>query len=284
MQNVNKAAAETLYSQGAVEQGPSIGGAETEIRRKGNTGGTALDPEYARQYRDLYTKHWWWRAREEAILRVMRRHFGRNSGLRILDVGCGDGLFFDRLAEFGDVEGVEPDEKLVNPEGPHRTRIRIAPFNIHFRGSAPYSLALMLDVLEHMDNPGEVLRHAHSLLAPSGALLLTVPAFQILWTNHDTLNHHLVRYRRGTLRPLLRQAGFAIQEERYWYQWTCPVKLAIRIYENILPCRPTVARIPPKWINQILYWLSCAEQKTIGSVGTPFGSTLMVYCTKQERP
>jgi len=240
-----------------------------------------VEPEYARQYRDLYAQHWWWRAREGAILKVIRRHFGQNPQLRILDVGCGDGLFFDRLAEFGDVEGVEPDEKLVNPEGPHRARIRVAPFDFCFRGSAPYSLALMLDVLEHMYNPGEALRHVHSLLAPSGSLLLTVPAFQILWTNHDTLNHHLVRYRRGTLRPLLRHAGFAILEERYWYQWTCPVKLAVRIYEKILRRRPTVPRPPPKFTNQLLYWLSRAEQETLGSLGAPFGSTLMVYCTKQ---
>jgi hypothetical protein len=142
----------------------------------------------------------------------------------------------------------------------------------------------MLDVLEHMNNPQEALGHAHTLLAPSGALLLTVPAFQILWTNHDALNHHLVRYRRGTLRPLLRQAGFAILEERYWYQWTCPVKVAIRIYETILRRRPAVTRIPPKWANQLLYWLSRAEQRTLGSLGTPFGSTLMVYCTKQGTP
>jgi len=240
-----------------------------------------LELEYARQYRDLYTRHWWWRAREQAILQVIRQHLGSSSGLRILDVGCGDGLFFDRLAEFGDVEGVEPDEGLVNPQGPFREQIRVAPFDTNFRSSAPYLLVLMLDVLEHLNNPGEALRHAHSLLMPGGALLLTVPAFQILWTNHDTINHHRVRYRRGTLRPLLRQAGFAILEERYWYQWTCPVKLAIRMFERVLHRPPAVARVPPKWINRSLYWVSRAEQETLGAIGMPFGSTLMVYCTKQ---
>ncbi len=240
-----------------------------------------MEPEYARQYRDLYTRHWWWRAREEAILRVLHKRLGSSSGRRILDVGCGDGLFFNRLSEFGEVEGVEPDEGLVNPQGPHRARIRIAPFDSDFRSPAPYSLVLMLDVLEHLDNPGEALHHAHSLLGPSGTLLLTVPAFQILWTNHDTINHHHVRYRRSTLHPLLRQAGFAILDERYWYQWTCPVKLAIRLYESIFRRPPTVARVPPKWMNRLLYWISRGEQETLGSIGVPFGSTIMVYCTKQ---
>ena len=239
-----------------------------------------MEQEYARQYRDLYIRHWWWRAREQALLKVIRRRLGSSPGQRILDVGCGDGLFFSGLAEFGHVDGVEPDEALVNPQGPFFDRIRIAPFDTDFRSSAPYSLVLLLDVLEHLNNPSEALRHAHSLLTAAGALLLTVPAFQILWTNHDIINHHLVRYRRSTLRPLLRQAGFAILEERYWYQWTCPVKLAVRMFESIFHRPPAIARVPPNWINRPLYWISRAEQETLGFLGIPFGSTLMVYCTK----
>jgi len=240
-----------------------------------------LEPEYARQYRDLYMRHWWWRSREEAILEVLHRHFPVVAGHKILDVGCGDGLFFDRLAEFGEVAGVEPDAGLVNPLGPHHHRIRIAPFDASFRSTECFSLILMLDVLEHLDNPGESLRHACSLLTPSGGLLLTVPAFQILWTNHDVINRHRVRYRRKTLRPLLQQAGFAILEERYWYQWTCPVKLAIRLVESAFRRPPAVARVPPPWINRPLYWISRMEQQTLGAIGIPFGGSLMVYCAKE---
>jgi SAM-dependent methyltransferase len=243
-----------------------------------------LEPEYARQYRDLYTRHWWWRSREAAILEELHRHFPPRAGLKILDIGCGDGLFFDRLAEFGDVEGVEPDAGLVDPQGPHRARIQIAPFDKNFCSTKSFSVILMLDVLEHLDNPAEALRHAYSLLVPGGALLLTVPAFQLLWTNHDVINHHRLRFRRATLRPLLQQASFAIIEERYWYQWTCPVKLAIRLVENVFRRPPSVARVPPAWINRPLYWISRMEQQTLGAIGTPFGSSLMVFCAKQGTP
>jgi hypothetical protein len=68
------------------------------------------------------------------------------SGRHILDVGCGDGLF-GKIAEFGHVDGVEPDEGLVNPQSPFRERIQIAPFDTNFRTSALYSPVLMLDVL-----------------------------------------------------------------------------------------------------------------------------------------
>lgn len=237
---------------------------------------------YGRQYRELYLRHWWWRAREEALVRVLRRHLNSQGQLRILDVGCGDGLFFDRLAEFGNVEGVEPDGRLVNPASSHSARINIVPFDKNFRPEKHYGLLLMLDVLEHLDDPSQALECAYSLLEEWGALLLTVPAFQILWTNHDVINHHRIRYRRHTLFPLLRNAGFSISEALYWYQWAVPVKLAVRMVERILPSQPSLPRIPPEWLNRLLYQVSRIEQDTLGASGIPFGSTLMVYCTRAE--
>ncbi len=239
-----------------------------------------MQPEYARHYRELYMRHWWWRAREQAVLEVLRRRVPRNQNVRVLDVGCGDGLFFDRLAEFGEVDGIEPDGGLVNPSGPHSARILIAPFDDSYRGASAYSLVLMLDVLEHLNDPAGALRHAHSLLEPGGVLLITVPAFQLLWTNHDAINYHRLRYRRAALRPLLRQAGFTILEEHYWYQWTFLAKLAVRLSEALFRRPPGVPRVPPGWINGPLYLLSRAEQRTLGAIGAPFGSTLMVCCAK----
>jgi len=219
-----------------------------------------LDPEYGRRYRELYERHWWWRSREAAVLGVLLRHLGEKHDARILDVGCGDGLFFGPLAEFGDVEGVEFSEALLDPKGPYRSRIHVAAFDESFQPGRAYDLILMLDVLEHLPDAEGALRHAASLLRRGGALLLTVPAFQILWTNHDVINHHLIRYRRKTLRPLLEKSGLTAVEERYWYQWTCPVKLAQRAAEKILRPKPKPPSVPPDWMNGLLYRITRLEQ------------------------
>jgi len=123
------------------------------------------------------------------------------------------------------VEGVEPDERLVDPDSRHRPANSKSLFLTLTFIPQNVTLILMLDVLEHLDDPGAALRHAFSLLKPTGALLLTVPGVQLLWTN-TTSSSHRVRYRRRTLRPLLRQAASQFSKSGYWYQWTCPAKLA----------------------------------------------------------
>ena len=239
-----------------------------------------MDILYGKHYRDLYQRHWWWRAREEALVQFLLRALEPGISRNILDIGCGDGLFFDRLSEFGNVEGVEPDPHLITTQGPHFIKIRVVPFDSNFRSDKKYGLLVMLDVLEHMDNPNEALECARDLLEEKGALLLTVPAFQSLWTNHDVINHHKLRYRRETLFPILQKAGFKVVESHYWYQWTVPVKFALGILQKLRSSEPKLPQVPPVWLNKILYGVSRLEQKTIGATSFPLGSTLMTFCTK----
>jgi 2-polyprenyl-3-methyl-5-hydroxy-6-metoxy-1,4-benzoquinol methylase len=95
-----------------------------------------VDPEYGRRYHQLYEQHWWWRAREAAIVDVLRSVSPPDGWPRILDIGCGDGLFFSRLAEFGSVvEGIEPSSDLVTDD--RGGAISIRPFDSTFR-SCPH--------------------------------------------------------------------------------------------------------------------------------------------------
>lgn len=237
-----------------------------------------MHPEYGQRYRELYRAHWWWRSREAAVLSVLRRNFVKRPAVQILDIGCGDGLFFDALSEFGEVEGVEPSAGLLNKEGKNFARIYAREFDASFQPGKRYDLILMLDVLEHLPDPSAALRHAASLLNDRGALLLTVPAFLLLWTNHDVMNHHRARYRRKTLHPLLRDAGLHVVKEAYWFQWTCPIKLIRRAAERVFHLEPRVPSVPPRWMNLLLEGFSRCEREIAGRLHIPFGSSLMAYC------
>jgi 2-polyprenyl-3-methyl-5-hydroxy-6-metoxy-1,4-benzoquinol methylase len=241
-----------------------------------------LDPNYGKHYRELYKNHWWWRAREETVLEVLRRRIGSKANVHILDVGCGDGLFFDRLQEFGDVEGVEPAGELVDPKGPHRAKISVAPFDESFCPARRYSLILMLDVIEHVDQPESALRHAWTLLEPGGLLVITVPAFPMLWTNHDVLNQHRTRFTKARIRKLAKQARLRILDARYLFGWVFPAKLLLRAKEKITAAKPDIPRVPgPGW-NHFLWRLSRAENRLALRVLFPVGSSLLVLATGEN--
>ena len=240
-----------------------------------------MEPAYARDYKNLYERHWWWRAREELVLETLSGlRPGGNWG-RILDVGCGDGLFFEKLCALGDVEGVEMDATGMDPTGPWAGRIRVQPFDERFQPGRRYDLIVMLDVLEHFPDSGAALRRAIDLLEPEGRILITVPAFRSLWTSHDELNRHHTRFTRRELVEVAEGSGGLVKSCRYIFQWTAPLKLAQHFKEKLLPADPRVPSLPPDWINRLFRGLSRAERRFFSAVSPPFGSSLLAVVARR---
>jgi 2-polyprenyl-3-methyl-5-hydroxy-6-metoxy-1,4-benzoquinol methylase len=240
-----------------------------------------MDAQYALNYRELYENHWWWRTRENLILATIGRLRPQGNWGSILDVGCGEGLFFDRLRKFGEVEGIETNPSLVREENRWRHRIHLSAFDATFEPNKKYSLILMLDVLEHLPNPIVYLRRAEELLDPMGNLLITVPAFSCLWTTHDELNHHVSRFTKKSLLELISRTGLRIHDFKYFFHWVFPVKLLIHYKEMCFRGAPVIPRVPARNVNALLYRLSMLEQKLFSSMSLPFGSSLLAICSQK---
>ncbi len=239
-----------------------------------------MDLSYGLNYKNLYFNHWWWRARAAAIVSVLHRRSPVSGYDNILDIGCGDGLFFDHLLKFGNVDGVEPCADLVNADAPHYHRIHVCPFDQNFQPGKLYSVILMLDVLEHFPDPVDTLRHALALLTRDGTILITVPAFRVLRTNQDVINHHFTRFTKESLRAVAQKAGMRIESEHYWFQWLFPLKLLQRGIEQLFRLNPRIPKIPPAPINTAAYLFSRFELALAQRVFFPFGSSLFVVAGK----
>jgi SAM-dependent methyltransferase len=236
-----------------------------------------MDPAYASLYRDLHERHWWWRAREEMIVETVERLAPPGGWSAILDIGCGDALLFDRFARFARfVEGIEPDASLLTGTNPWREQVHVRPFDETFDAGRRYGLVLMLDVLEHLERPDVALRHALRLLEPGGRILITVPAFNALWTSHDEYNRHVTRYTRSTFAGVADAAAMHIETWRYLFYWTWPVKLGQRLMERLVRGTPRPAHVPPAWVNRGLLALCRAEHRLFRRLPMPFGSSLLV--------
>ena len=237
-----------------------------------------MEAEYTAAYARLYREHWWWRVREQILLRKIRQILSeRADEVRILDVGCGAGLFFDVLEKLGHVEGVESDRLAVEQSGRWRDRIHVGQLDT-FTPDHAFDLILMLDVLEHVECPDVMLREAASLLVADGRVLITVPAFNWLWTSHDEMNHHVRRYTARDLRRVIEKAGLAAVESSYLFQSLTFPKLLVRAKEACIVPSATVPRVPPGPINRALQVWFRSEHTIAGWL--PFGSSALAVARR----
>jgi SAM-dependent methyltransferase len=112
-------------------------------------------------------------------LAQQRRRLGR--GLRVLDVGCGNGRAVTRfLATPGDhVTGLDLHEPSIayarEQFGSAALEFRVGTLEDLAADSVRYDVVVMSDVLEHVPDPRALLAAAAALLADDGRVLLSVP-------------------------------------------------------------------------------------------------------------
>jgi 2-polyprenyl-3-methyl-5-hydroxy-6-metoxy-1,4-benzoquinol methylase len=233
-----------------------------------------MNAAYAAAYPVLYRQHWWWRSRERMLEAVIENLLRGVPNARILDVGCGAGLFFDVLSRYGDVEGVESDRHAVEQSGRWRDRIHVGQLS---SDGPAFDLILLLDVLEHVADPHDLLRTVVERLAPGGHVLVTVPAFQWLWTSHDVMNQHVRRYSRSGLKAELMAGGLTVVDARYLFQSMVGPKLGLAIFERLAPRPPRVPHIPGPFVNDALQAWIRIEHRALGWL--PFGGSVMAVAS-----
>lgn len=234
---------------------------------------------YGREYASLYHTHWWWRAREALLLDVLHS-LSLPPAVEVLDVGCGDGLFFPRLEEFGRVRGIEVDERLLDPEGAYRSRIFTEPLGDARYARWRFGLITALDVLEHIDDDRAAVAAMGGMLDREGHLVVTVPAFMSLWDRHDEINQHCRRYTSFQLRALLEPVGTVLQV-RYWFHSLYFAKRAVAVLNRRRGTPITQHRLPPPPLNSLLRDFCRLEARALRRLRLPFGTTVLAVVRRQ---
>lgn len=237
-----------------------------------------MDRRYGAAYARLYREHWWWRAREEYLVRLLDRVIGPNDAGETFDFGCGDGLFFPILQRYSRERprGLEPDASLLDPAGPWFDRITTGALIDDPLERERYGLIVALDVLEHLEHPQPAMAILRARLRPGGWFIATVPAFDELWTAHDEVNHHYRRYRLRDVEALVGESGLEIVDSRYFFVWVALVKWLVARKERLI--RPVVKApgLPPAPLNAAALALTRLEQRIVGDAHPPFGSSAIV--------
>ncbi len=241
-----------------------------------------MQEAYAAEYARLYQVHWWWRSRE-AILLDLLRGLRLRPGLDVLDVGCGDGLFFPELERFGRVRGIEVDVGLLDPDGPHRDRI-----STELLGAAGYQndgwrfdLITALDVIEHIEDDRAAVAEMLRMLRPDGVLVITVPAFPALWDHHDEVNLHHRRYTAPGLRAVLESQGAELLQIRYLYRGLFPPKFLVAKLNRHRTRKLEQHAMPGPGINRLMARLCLLEDRLLRRLPIPFGTSVLAVARRK---
>lgn len=249
-----------------------------------------MEPSFYETYYRHENSHWWFRWRYELITGLVGA-LNPSPTFRILDAGCGTGQMLRHLTRFGHAVGVDSSPEAIHFAA-SRDVDRLVLGSIFDLPFAPdsFDCVLSLDVIEHVDDDRELVRALYSVVKPGGHLIVTVPAFQALWSEHDEVNWHKRRYRSSQLEQLLHETGLEIERMTYCNTFLFGPILAARKLKNLknrfVPRRDRAA-LPdsdlnelPKPLNEALVWLMRAERRLMRRRDLPFGVSLLAIARK----
>ena len=169
-----------------------------------------------------------------AIIWAMLRRAGVAPSARLLDAGCGTGRNLVEFRSLGEVEGVDFSPQAVEfchqrgLTGVRRAAVEELPFE-----DGRFNLILATDVIEHLDDDLRALTELRRVAARGAHLVLTVPAYQWLWSQHDESMQHRRRYTARRLREQVARSGWEPQVETYFYAALLPAVAVVRTLQRI---------------------------------------------------
>jgi SAM-dependent methyltransferase len=191
-----------------------------------------VDPTEQQTQIALDEHHWWYRGRRRLINAVLDR-LELPPQARILDAGCGAGRTLDELAKHGHVSGLDLSEFAASAarerghEDVHVGRIEELPWE-----DAAFDLVTALDVIEHTPDDRVTLRELRRVTRPGGFAIITVPAYQWLFSAHDVVNHHYRRYARRALVAAASDAGWRTELTTYFNSILLPPAAVVRLVQR----------------------------------------------------
>ncbi len=230
----------------------------------------------------------WFRHRNRCISTVLKRFPPAGA---VFDIGGGNGFVTLAIRDMG-YEAVLVEPSIVGVQNAVARGISpVVCATLEDAGFCPQTLpaAGVFDVVEHVADDRSFLSTLHRLLIPGGRLYITVPAYNILWSDEDNYAGHYRRYTRHTLTQALKGAGFHVEYVTYIFAM---LPLPIFVLRS-LPCRLGLRRgisveqerrehrQMKGLIGRLVELLFEAELRAIrGESQIPFGSSCMaVACT-----
>ena len=234
--------------------------------------------EHARMFE--FEDHYWWFVGRQAVIRaLLDRHLRPVPDRTILDVGCGSGATLKVLEDYGYTIGLDPYASAIALSKQRGlTRLVVGDATRLPYPAESFDLVTALDVMEHIEDDVAALGEVHRVLKPNGQMLLTVPAYQWLWSQHDIALDHFRRYTASLLKQRVKAAGFIIERLTYCISLLLPAAAALRLSERYRKPKhgPQAALIElPKPLNAFCLATVQLEASLLRYINLPAGVSVV---------
>ena len=226
---------------------------------------------------------WWWEVGRRALARSLLRRYapvaGNGRQARLLEIGCGSGALLQDLSADNVVVGMDIADvalRVCRERGldcVSKGDVTALPY-----ADAAFDIVIAIDVLEHIDDDAAAVREIHRVCKPGGRLIVTVPAFQMLWSRRDVDHHHKRRYRVKEISRRLREGGFNVVKATYVnLPVFFPLFVMVKTGQLSTEGSTSVSKdfgIVPAPANAVLASLMQAEARLLPHLDLPFGSSI----------
>lgn len=247
-----------------------------------------MNEQLLHYFNEIEKHHWWWEGRRQ----ILRQEIKKVKNLRILDIGCGTGetlTFLDSYLPIPKLSGVDSSQVAVNyaKKRGHSDIRKVDALNLPYQDNT-FDYILLLDVIEHIKDDASLLSEAKRVLKKGGKILITSPALQFIWSDHDRDQGHFRRYTRTMIKKLANNEKLKIMRISYFNFFLSPAIIVIRLLSNLKPLKKLGAydsdlnfNIAKKsFVNEILKFIFTTEIKIMKYVSYPIGISVFALLKK----
>ena len=239
--------------------------------------------EYAYMY-EFEDYHWWFVARRNLATHLIKSL--KISSPIILDVGTGTGSNLLSFSKLGESHGVDIASQAIEfcKKRGIKNVVQCSAEKMAYPDKT-FDVITCLDLLEHIPNPVETLSEMRRVLKDNGSIVIMVPAFRILWSQHDEALCHLRRYEKDSLLQDIHEAGLKAQNLGYFFCISffivAPIRIMRRFFISRAQPHSDTTTLPPKPLNWMLKSLFRLEAEIALRFGLPIGTTIYTVAVKE---